>query len=35
MNNQIKNRMVIMPANEQGINTQQKINDAGIFGIHF
>jgi hypothetical protein len=34
MNNQEQNGMVIMPADHQGINTEQKINNAAISATH-
>jgi len=34
MDNQVKNGMVIMPADQQGINTEQKINNATVFATH-
>ena len=34
MYNEKENGMVVMPADEQGINTEQKINDASISATH-
>jgi hypothetical protein len=32
--NKIEKRMVIIPADKQGINPQQEINNAAVFAIH-
>ncbi len=35
VNNKVEERMVIMPADEQGIYSQKEIKDATVFIIHF
>ena len=34
MDNEVQDRMVIMPADKQGVYTKQEIQDAAVFTIH-